>query len=207
MKTVAAVLCSLVLILVGCEASMHDVRQADFSRQATIPVEMDTRGVASAVVIAPKRVLTAAHVAADDFKVVVNGKPTKVLYIDEKADVAVLEAEVECPCVPIADQVSVGEETSILGFPLQNIIGRVQVRAIGEFLGKMEDTARSLFYGFAMPGYSGGGIFNKKGELVGVVSGLPAFSPYGPFAPPQLVPNLVASPSLESIKTAVKKAG
>lgn len=205
MKTVAAVL-SFVVLLTGCEMSLNTQPswRQPMDRLTTVRVTTDS-GYGSGVIIAPKRVLTAKHVAEiADIKV--NGKPTKVLAVAEDSDVAVIEADVACPCAPIAREVQVGDKVIIAGYPMQHIIDNTLVRMAGEFLGYMKDQF-ALFTGFAMPGSSGGGIFNIRGEIVGIVSGIPAFPAFGPFAPPQLVPQLVASPTLKAILDVIKKAG
>lgn len=204
MKTVAAVL-SFVVLLTGCEMALNtqpNWRQP-IDRLTTVRVTTDN-GYGSGVIIAPNRVLTAKHVAEIP-EIKVNGKPTKVLAVSETDDVAVLEADVACPCAPVARDLQIGEEIVIAGYPMQHIIEGILVRMRGEFLGYIKENF-ALFTGFAMPGSSGGGIFNRKGELVGVVSGVPVWDVMGPFGPPQLVNNLVASPTLKAIIEVIKKA-
>ncbi len=199
MKPVVAVLLSLVLVACGNAAAPTD-QLVSADRQTVVRVYNDN-GYASAVIVAPKRVVTAAHVA-DIPDILINGKPVKVLAKDEDSDVAILEAEVDCPCAPIAKEVKVDDEVYIIGYPLQHMIDKVQIKVAGLFQGWLREGKFALFSGFAMPGSSGGGIFNKHGELVGVTSGIPIFPFQGMI--PQMVFTMVVSPSLDAIKAIVK---
>lgn len=205
MKTVATVL-AFVALLAGCEGNLKTMEtwRQPLDRMTTVRVQIGDSGYASGVIIAPKRVLTAKHVAeAGDL--MINDKPAKVLAMHEKSDVAVLEADVACPCAPIAKEVKIDEEVVLSGFPLQHMLDKLLVRFTGIFLGNVHEYF-ALFSGFAISGSSGGGIYNKKGEIVGIIDGIPSFSPFGPFAPPQLMVNLVISADLKCIKEIIEQA-
>ncbi len=161
----------LVLSIFGCT----HVPLIQGEHRATTVKVLAENGYASGVVIAPKRVVTNNHVAQIP-GLKINGKPTRVLGVDEANDVAILEAEVDCPCAPIAKEApKPGDEVEVVGYPMQHVIEGIKTFFKGHVFGDIKDPARTLFSGFAMPGSSGGGIYNKKGELVGITSGVPTW--------------------------------
>ena len=152
----------LFLGLVGCALPSE--------RDYVIPLTSNF-GSASGVKIAHHRVLTAAHVAK--FGVfLINNKSIKILGIDEVNDLAVIEADVECPCVEIGKIPEVDDEVLIIGYPLSRVTNNIQISVSGKYQGMMKDK-KLLFTGFGAPGVSGGGIFNRYGKLVSIASGIP----------------------------------
>ena len=153
----------------------------DFSqiRAATRLLEVPGLGNGSGVMIAPGRMLTAAHVASIDesFPLLLNGKRIKVLKIDESLDLALLAVEEDCPCVPLTS-VSPSQDTSVavVGFPVYRE-GMPQFLTEGRVMGMDTTRPRLTSAVLAAPGNSGGGLFvlkDDKWELVGIVVELSA---------------------------------
>lgn len=139
-------------------------------------------------------VVTNYHVVVDGSKLDVvfpiKGitKKAKIKMKDVQNDIAILEienfslAEISNIDIPytFADNssVKVGQEVFTLGFPLGDIMGSTPRLASGNInsLYGLEDDPRLYQINNAIqPGNSGGALFNKKGELVGIcVSGLNA---------------------------------
>ena len=121
-------------------------------------------GSGSAVVIAPGLVLTAAHVAVND-NLLINGKPTKTLKISKDVDLALVQAQVDCPCVKLGESPSIGDSVVAVGWPL----GKIEYATPGSVQGWADgmlwtDTTIA-------PGNSGGGMFafqNGEWKLVGI---------------------------------------
>ena len=148
---------------------------------------MTTEGTGSGVLIAANRVLTSAHVVqAEDFVVVhfIHGEDieAKVLSSSVLPDVALLELREKPKGVTPAkignsDETKVGEPVMLVGAPFNmpytlstgHISNRVTAKKIGRGLTEIEhfQTDASI-----NRGNSGGPMFNMKGELIGIVSGM-----------------------------------
>ena len=127
----------------------------------------------SAVMVAPEWALTARHcMTPDTLSIIIDGVEYPALegYGNPALDLALLYIpQAPCPCAkPAAVRVTEGETIIIIGFPYA--IGKVATD--GEFQGRV--TIDGIEYGMstapARPGNSGGGVFNGKGELVGILS-------------------------------------
>src|SRR3990167_10317002 len=73
-------------------------------RAATRLLYIDGVGNGSGVMIAPNRMLTAGHVAAQDsdFSPLMLGtKRVNILRVNQELDLALLEVDNGCPCVPL----------------------------------------------------------------------------------------------------------
>lgn len=127
----------------------------DYPRSVVHMVSNTKGGHGSGVMIAHNLMLTAFHVSGPEGKdLTVNGKPVKVLKFDSDLDVALLEVEQGCPCIPITSDVPAPDsEVLAVGFPLS--VG--QVATIGHAQGVVDkiliSTAPTIF------GNSGGGLF------------------------------------------------
>lgn len=181
MKSVLAVFLSL--FLAACAALptptpvQEPVRINTFSqlRQATYQLIGD-EATCSAVVIAPEKVLTAAHCDQPGMKV--DGKPATSIRKNETADLMLLFVDgLGCPCVPVAKELpKVDQRVFTIGFPLG--LGKVMTEGRmqeltnpnPEFAHYMLVTSPVVF------GNSGGPVFamNEQYEyrVVGVVSAL-----------------------------------
>lgn len=148
----------------------------DGLRQVTYRITGDNRESGSGVLIAPGRLLTAAHVAQNIKNGRINGPDGSrytynILKVDEDRDIAVLDVYLDCPCRPIADaNPDIDSKVTVVGFPLSAFKtlteGRVQGTAVQPDLKRLvtQISAPVIF------GNSGGPVFNKWGEVVGIVS-------------------------------------
>jgi S1-C subfamily serine protease len=148
----------------------------DFSqiRAATRLLYVPGLGNGSGVMIAPGRMLTAAHVAKinEQVPLLLNGKPIKVLKIDEDIDIALLEVDEACPCVSLTDKLpAVDQVAYIVGFPLHSE-EMPQYLTEGRIQGTTTKYNRTLTSVPAAPGNSGGGLFvyeDGKWKLAGIL--------------------------------------
>lgn len=74
-------------------------------------------GHGSMVMIAPGLALTAAHVAVNK-KLLVNGKPTKVLKSNEELDLALVQVQQDCPCIKLGVIPALDSPVVAVGYPL-----------------------------------------------------------------------------------------
>ena len=151
--------------------------QIEFSqiRGATRLLSIANMGNGSGVMIAPRRMLTAAHVARidnDNAPLLLNGKRVKILKMDEELDLALLEVEEDCPCVPVGKELPKPDSIAyIVGFPVYRE-GMPQFVTEGKIQGFWPETRRILTNILAAPGNSGGGLFvynNGTWELSGIL--------------------------------------
>lgn len=143
--------------------------------RASVRLWTDGAGSCSVVVVAPGRAYTAAHCELLVAEGLIDGK--RVLSFERigQTDAAKLIVPgLACPCVPLAsEQPSLGDPAFGVGYPLGVmrvlVWGRVQERLI------VPDPIAATFVPASFPcapGCSGGGVFNKDGRLVGVISAI-----------------------------------
>jgi S1-C subfamily serine protease len=161
------------------------VKTADKAVNVSVLLRMKTRlehghrryGGCSGTYVAPKLILTAAHcfegnsveyVWARDINQTV-GYPVKLLVKWESHDLALLETPYPHAYAKIGRDPKVGEEVLNVGSPLffefvvsEGVIGALDFSAPG-FGSKYLVTTAMI-----NPGSSGGGAFNRYGELIGV---------------------------------------
>jgi len=127
----------------------------------------------SGVVIAPNLMLTAAHIVDGNSDLKVNGKPIKrIIKSNAKTDIALIEVEISCPCVAIAQNIpEMDQKVYTVGYPLgmEQFLteGRVQYFELPK--NRMITSIPVIF------GNSGGGVFTLEDgtyKLVGIVSGV-----------------------------------
>jgi serine protease Do len=163
----------------------------------------------SAIVIEKNVVLTAAHcVSAGEETAVTRDNvkyPAKVVKIDVEKDIAILASTIQCPCATLADKdPAVDEAVSIIGYPLSWQLDHLQIKTDGTYQGqrKIDGTEYAVTTASAMPGNSGGGLFDSKGRLVGILVGSPGYMT--PVGIPMPAPNLTLSVPLNVIKEFIK---
>jgi S1-C subfamily serine protease len=136
---------------------------------------MGSSGACSGALVARNVVLTAAHCVGKEMTF--RGKPVLVLKSDPKMDLALLEAEIDCPCAPIGPRVDLDEPVVVIGFPYYGAGEGEMDRQIvthGEVQGATP-SGKTMVSALASPGNSGGGVFVRRGHewhLVGIVSAI-----------------------------------
>lgn len=143
----------------------------------------------SGVMIAPGKMLTAAHVTLADktLKVWFNGKqiPMKVIKQNEDLDLALIKVDIPCPCATIAAHDPVQDQEVIaIGYPYYNMI-HAQILTHGNVQGPRENTILAMIAVY--PGNSGGGLFTMDGELAGITSRNLPDTLFSLFVPPSII--------------------
>lgn len=134
----------------------------------------------STVVISTTLALTAYHIVEEPSTVEIiierhNKKiPATVIRVDKEKDLALLEGQFECPCVPISRQpMELDDEVVAVGYPLYSryrlqLLSRGYVQDLDVY-GHVATTTTTA------PGGSGGGLFAyQRGRyyLVGIVAAI-----------------------------------
>ncbi|ESQ89028.1 hypothetical protein ABAC460_14715 [Asticcacaulis sp. AC460] len=131
----------------------------------------------SGVVIAPKLVVTNAHVIEDGVSLEIGRSrtPLKLVAADLMHDLALLEGEVEGSPIPmrLGSPLWLGEGVLAAGFPLMDVLGadlKVTTGNISGLTGGHGDVSRFQFTAPIGSGSSGGAIIDEAGNLVGITS-------------------------------------
>ncbi|MEF9975465.1 MAG: trypsin-like peptidase domain-containing protein [Oscillospiraceae bacterium] len=140
-------------------------------------------GAGSGVIISEDGyIITNNHVVegATNIKVTLSDKNSyeaKVMGVDAKTDIAVIKVDAKgLPAATIgnSDNLIVGEETVVIGNPMGTLGGSVTngiISALNRDIVVGGQTMNLLQTNAAVsPGNSGGGLFNGKGELIGIVN-------------------------------------
>ena len=131
----------------------------------------ETVGSGSGVMIAPRLMLTAAHVMnfSDGTFATVEGRTTVLLKIDKGVDLALVWVEGKgCPCLPVAEALPLmGSAVYAVGFPLLSQV-KVQIRTDGLIQGYIREDHRLMVTTQIAPGNSGGALI-QDGGLVGIM--------------------------------------
>lgn len=135
----------------------------------------DSGGTGTGFYIAPRLLLTAAHVVADcDAPGLADGTPLEWLASDEALDVAVLRAPRRAArWLSLADDpLRLGQRVYAIGFPYYSIAGTSLTLTGGNVsaLAGIDDDAR--FFSFSapvQPGNSGGPLLDARGRVLGLV--------------------------------------
>ena len=135
--------------------------------------------VGSAVVIGEGILATAAHVVKDQpfvelYQLDKGEQRAIVVYVDEKTDVAILYADVSCPCPLIARNPTMGSNISVVGYPGNSNVAYISQGTLSAHISnsKYGDT---LHRGTTYKGMSGGGVFidsYEKTIIVGITSSI-----------------------------------
>lgn len=166
------------------EAASNSV--VEITTEATVATpfmtNMTTSGAGSGVIISEDGyIVTNNHVIENSDNITVrlkNGESYDAVLIgtDSKTDVAVIKidaAGLSAAALGDSDALSVGEDAVAIGNPLGELGGTVTngiISALDREINLDGETMNLLQTNAAInPGNSGGGLFNSKGELIGIV--------------------------------------
>ena len=131
-------------------------------------------GHGTGVILKPGVVVTNFHGLVDDSDITIAGGVVQILRVVPKEDLAYLAWPVKGSPVQFADP-KVGEEVYYIGNPTDHKCIRVSLRVV-------EIRGNKFFVdGMVLPGSSGSGVWNLKGELVGIIEGREQIGPYQGF--------------------------
>lgn len=151
----------VVLFNWGPDMTQQAVEQA-VNRNVLVETE---NSAGSGVILQTGLVLTASHLIETRSEIKVDGKVATIVIVDPINDLMILEVETaEYEPVALGRELRLLEPVISVGNPLQvdNVVnmGRVvKLRFEENFF--LTDT-------LAIPGFSGGGVYNMQGELVGI---------------------------------------
>jgi serine protease Do len=158
------------------EATNEKLKEVD----SKIPVNAEATASGSAFLIDGKGYLvTNAHVLKGSGAVVVNSKGqefnAKIINIDIPSDIAILKIQDDdykavssLPYSIKKSSVDLGEELFTLGYPREQIV--YNMGYLSSATGYNGDTSSCQISLNANPGNSGGPVFNKNGEIIGILS-------------------------------------
>ncbi len=175
-KIVIGLLSLCMIVVAPMAVSDHLTSHPDYTApRSYVRLVYNDDGNGSGVMIAPNRMLTAAHVAdilTETNPLFVEGKKVrKVLKIDRDRDIALLDVDADCPCAPLGDLPKIDEAIIVVGYPINKAI-QVQIITTGTYQGLIADKTRLVTTAPASFGNSGGGLFlfhNGKWELIGIL--------------------------------------
>lgn len=122
--------------------------------------------------------LTNFHVAGEckQVDVLAGEKPAvraKLVAVDRKNDLALLQAEIKPTVVPaFKPRVRLGEQIAVYGFPLSGVLassGNFTLGNVTALAGLADDTSQVQISAPVQPGNSGGPLLDKFGNVVGVI--------------------------------------
>jgi hypothetical protein len=165
--------------------SVHGVVDYEPSSVDPAAVSGDTEereATGTAFVVEPGGVLvTCAHCVRGGTQINVHlgGKvlPAKVVSFDSQRDLALLKVEAAAlPCIAMqeSEQVQLGQEVRVVGFPLSDVLGESVKITRGTIAGIVDRKDGKLFQIDASvnPGNSGGPLVDSQGRVVGIANSL-----------------------------------
>jgi len=174
MKAVFAALVALVFLTSASPEHRQGIAGAPpephtLARLIECPIDAHTMLVGSGSYIGPNVLLTAAHVAAGH-ECYVDGEPTKLIYVNTKQDIAVLQTESRVPrWLPLdCGKPRKGRIVSVYGYPRGERLELRVFLATGKFVPEGEFAGMAIFGGAATAGQSGSAIL-YNGRVIGVL--------------------------------------
>lgn len=169
------ILTSLLAVFVLCVSCVNYKYEVNINLKSCVPISYNSNIIGSGVIVSCKEdsvyILTAKHVAViPDISVIINNEAIKaeVIY-HTKLDIALLKCTSASLVAPVTYQISNPRPLEIVytvGYPLG--IGQVITTGIINHSVTNISEGGWLCSSPAMPGNSGGGVFNSKGELLGI---------------------------------------
>lgn len=149
----------LPLLLVSCASAKTE--------RVALTLKM-LQGTCSGTAVGRNLVLTAAHCFHGGPLVAINGKPVRVLEkIEDGQDHALLRVDMKFRAwAPRLGRAYRGDNVTWVGNP-QHIVGVVR----RGYVAKVQGDGEILLDAHATGGDSGSGVFNRRGDLVAVLSG------------------------------------
>ena len=165
------------------DALKKDLPASVLIRRKILNVDMKTLKVEKEMIgcfgtyISKDIIITAAHCFSEPITINTwargpyndTGYPVKLIYIDTKKDLALLKAPYKHPYVKLGPLPHRGDKVMALGSPMifefvpsEGIVGMVSL-PLNEFSGNY-----IIHTAMINRGSSGGGLFNEKGQLIGV---------------------------------------
>ncbi|HXL58636.1 MAG TPA: serine protease, partial [Chitinophagaceae bacterium] len=149
------------------------------NKHVNIPPDDFVSGGTGFLIDAKGYIITNAHVLKGTGAIVVNNKGedfnAKIINIDQIRDLAILKIDDSdfkpynyLPYIIKKSSVELGEELFTLGYPRDEIV--YNMGYLSAESGYNGDTASCQISLSANPGNSGGPVFNKNGEIVGILS-------------------------------------
>lgn len=146
---------------------------------AKIPARAYVSGGTGFLIDSKGYIVTNAHVLKATGAIVANSRNqefnTRIAFVDPEKDLAILKIEDSSfrpyPSLPYSirkNNVSLGEDVFTLGFPRDEIV--YNMGYLSAKTGFDGDTSSFQISLAANPGNSGGPVFNKSGEVIGVLS-------------------------------------
>lgn len=154
-------------------APVVSVKKFYSPQEATVQVKSPKTGPYTGTAICSHTVVTCAHGLTNENDIVtVDGKPAKVEKIIHGLDVALLRTEHELKPAAIAEKwPKAGEAVTGYGYEM-NLNGKLGVfKSNVTGINTFRDGDTILIRKRAIPGRSGGGLFNAAGQLIGVNRG------------------------------------
>ncbi|MGN6616898.1 MAG: S1C family serine protease [Ilyomonas sp.] len=157
-----------------------NVLNAEIKRDhAKIPARAYVSGGTGFLIDGKGYIITNAHVLKATGAIVANSKNqefnTQIIFVDPQKDLAILKIEdssfTPSSSLPYSikkSNVSLGEDVFTLGFPREEIV--YNMGYLSAKTGFDGDTSSFQISLAANPGNSGGPVFNKNGEVIGVLS-------------------------------------
>ncbi|MBD2025257.1 trypsin-like peptidase domain-containing protein [Leptolyngbya sp. FACHB-711] len=140
-------------------------------------IQQPEGGMCGSVAVAPDRLITAAHCIKSSEVTIVpqSGEWLKGTVVKQSAetDLALIQVDgANFPVLPMGSSPQAGEAVTAIGYPLVNgsklTVTPSTVQATEQFCGKRDMRCFSVPSGVLSGGFSGGGMVNARGELVGI---------------------------------------
>lgn len=160
------------LFIIGCATPVEAPVQ---TLTPVRPLYAGNNWICSSVVVDEHYILTAAHCVESD-QLWLDGFPAIAVSVHPDLDIAIVyfEQSLSPPYAKFGPAQEPGEPAMIEGYGCREPgqTGPIHATRRLEYLGKSEFLGR-VYSGIACRGDSGGGVFNSRGELVGVAYAIP----------------------------------